>query len=138
MKQAIGAVSILVRNYDEAIAFYTRVLRFEVVEDQPLGGGKRWVLLAPPGSGECRVLLAKAKDEGEERSVGRQAGGRVFLFLHTDDFAGDYREMRQRGVKFHEEPREEKYGTVAVFEDLYGNKWDLLMLRKPDPARGRR
>jgi catechol 2,3-dioxygenase-like lactoylglutathione lyase family enzyme len=89
MKQAIGTVSILVRDYEEAIEFYTRVLRFNVVEDKPLGGGRRWILLAPPGSGECRVLLARAKDEGEAQAIGRQAGGRVFLFLHTDEFARD-------------------------------------------------
>ncbi len=131
MKQAIGAVSILVRDYGEAVDFYTRVLRFEVAEDTPMGGGRRWILLRPPGSAECRVLLAKAKNGDEEQAVGRQAGGRVFLFLHTDDFARDYREMKERGVRFNGEPREEEYGTVAVFEDLYGNKWDLLMPRPP-------
>jgi catechol 2,3-dioxygenase-like lactoylglutathione lyase family enzyme len=131
MKQLIGAVSILVRDYDEAIAFYTGSLEFGVVEDTPLGGGKRWVLLAPPGSCETRILLARAKNDRELSSVGRQAGGRVFLFLHTDDFGRDYREMRRRGVRFREEPREEEYGTVAVFEDLYGNAWDLLMPKAP-------
>jgi catechol 2,3-dioxygenase-like lactoylglutathione lyase family enzyme len=132
MKQAIGAVSLLVRDYDEAIEFYTQRLRFRVVEDVPLGGGRRWVRLAPPGLGGCCLLLAKAKDEGESLAIGRQAGGRVFLFLHTDDFARDHREMTERGVTFNEEPREESYGTVAVFEDLYRNKWDLLMTRRPD------
>jgi catechol 2,3-dioxygenase-like lactoylglutathione lyase family enzyme len=127
MKQAIGGVGVLVRDYDEALAFYAGSLQFRVVEDTPLGGGKRWVLLAPPGSGETRILLAQATSDVERASVGRQAGGRVFLFLHTDDFDRDYREMRHRGVTFLEEPREEAYGTVAVFEDLYGNKWDLLM-----------
>jgi catechol 2,3-dioxygenase-like lactoylglutathione lyase family enzyme len=134
MNQSIGAVTLLVRDYDEAIAFYTRALRFEVVEDAPQGGGRRWVLLAPPGPPGCRLLLAKAKDAGEAQAIGRQAGGRVFLFLHTDDFAGDFRGMRERGVRFHEEPREEAYGTVAVFEDLYGNKWDLIMARAKGPA----
>jgi catechol 2,3-dioxygenase-like lactoylglutathione lyase family enzyme len=129
MNQSIGAVSLLVREYDEAIAFYTQKLRFSVEEDRDMGGGRRWVLLAPPGSTGTRLLLARAKNKGELASVGRQAGGRVFLFLHTDDFEGDHREMLQRGVKFNEEPRHEDYGTVAVFEDLYGNTWDLLMPR---------
>jgi catechol 2,3-dioxygenase-like lactoylglutathione lyase family enzyme len=127
MSQAIGGVSMLVRDYDEAIAFYSGCLQFRVVEDTPLGGGKRWVLLAPPGANEARILLAKAKNKRELAAVGRQAAGRVFMFLHTDDFARDYRDMKRRGVKFNEEPRREAYGTVAVFEDLYGNKWDLLM-----------
>src|ERR1035438_9262863 len=127
MKQAIGGVSILVRDYDEAIAFYTGPLGFDVVEDTDLGGGRRWVILAPPGSHEARILLARAKNEEELLAVGRQAGGRVFLFLHTDNFERDHGEMRRRGVKFNEQPRVEEYGTVAVFEDLYGNKWDLLM-----------
>jgi|ERR1017187_825923 catechol 2,3-dioxygenase-like lactoylglutathione lyase family enzyme len=130
MKQSIGAVTLLVRDYDEAIEFYTRVLHFIVVADVPQGDGRRWVLLVPPGPGGCRMLLAKAKNEGELAAVGRQAGGRVFLFLHTDDFVRDYREMGVRGVRFSEAPREEKYGTVAVFEDLYGNRWDLLMLNQ--------
>ncbi|HMD62327.1 MAG TPA: VOC family protein [Opitutaceae bacterium] len=137
MKQHIGAVSVLVRDYEEALGFYTRALRFGVVADVPLAGGRRWILLSPPGSQGCCVLLAKAKNEEEARAVGRQAGGRVFLFLHTDDLERDHRDMKQRGVKFTEEPRKEEYGTVAVFEDLYGNKWDLLMPGRPgagDPA----
>jgi len=129
VKQSIGAVTLLVRDYDEAISFYTTKLRFELAEDTPIGDGKRWVLLAPPGSKEGRILLAKAKNEEELASVGRQAGGIVFLFLHTDDFGRDYREMRRLGVKFNEQPRHEAYGAVAVFEDLYGNKWDLIMLK---------
>ncbi len=129
MTQAIGGVSVVVRDYDEAIAFYSGSLGFGVVEDTDLGGGKRWVLLAPPGSRGARILLARAKSEEELSAVGRQAGGRVFLFLHTDDFGRDHREMKRRGVRFLEEPREETYGIVAVFEDLYGNKWDLLMPR---------
>jgi catechol 2,3-dioxygenase-like lactoylglutathione lyase family enzyme len=131
MKRAIGAVTLLVQDYDEAIAFYGGSLGFTVVEDASLGGGKRWVLLAPGDSGGARILLAKAKNDEEKAAVGRQAGGRVFLFLHTDDFARDHAEMLRRGVKFCEEPRQEEYGTVAVFEDLYGNKWDLLMPRQP-------
>jgi catechol 2,3-dioxygenase-like lactoylglutathione lyase family enzyme len=135
MRQAIGSVCLLARDYDEAIAFYTGRLEFTVVEDTPLGGGKRWVLLAPPGPGGTRLLVARAQGRKERAAVGRQAGGRVFLFLHTDDFSRDYREMRRRGVRFNEEPREEAYGTVAVFEDLYGNKWDLLMPAAPRPLR---
>jgi catechol 2,3-dioxygenase-like lactoylglutathione lyase family enzyme len=130
MRQSIACVSILVRDYDEAIGFYAGTLRIRVVEDTPLGYGKRWVVLAPPGSGGTRILLARAKNRAERAAVGRQAGGRVFLFLHTDDFWRDYRGMRARGVTFNEEPRGEEYGTVAVFEDLYGNRWDLLMPRK--------
>jgi catechol 2,3-dioxygenase-like lactoylglutathione lyase family enzyme len=130
MNQSIGAVTLLVKDYDEAIEFYTRVLRFIVVADVPQGDGRRWVLLVPPGSGGCRMLLSKAKNEKELAAVGRQAGGRVFLFLHTDDFVRDYKEMMVRGVRFTETPREDKYGTVAVFEDLYGNRWDLLMLKQ--------
>ena len=127
MNQSIGGVSLLVRDYDEAIGFYTTKLRFVLVEDTPLGDGKRWVVLAPPGSSEVRLILARAKSEEELSCVGRQGGGRVFLFLHTDDFGRDYREMRRLGVKFNEQPRHESYGAVAVFEDLYGNKWDLIM-----------
>jgi len=130
MRQSIACVSILVRDYDEAIGFYGGTLRFRVAEDTPLGNGKRWVVLAPPGSGKTRILLARAKNRAERAAVGRQAGGRVFLFLHTDDFWRDYRRMRARGVIFHGEPRGEEYGTVAVFEDLYGNRWDLLMPRR--------
>jgi lactoylglutathione lyase len=129
MRQAIGCVTILVRDYDEALAFYAGKLSFAVAEDTPMAGDRRWVVLAPPGSGGTRILLAKAKNGEELSAVGRQAGGRVFLFLHTDDIARDFAEMRRRGVVFNEEPRTEAYGTVAVFEDLYGNKWDLLMPR---------
>ena len=133
MQQRLGYISLLVRDYDEAIAYYTSVLGFRLVEDTPLAPGKRWVLVAPPGPdaatvGAC-LLLARAKNDAELAAVGRQAGGRVFLFLHTDDFARDHAE-------FLEEPRNENYGTVAVFRDLYGNKWDLLQLRPP-PAGSR-
>jgi catechol 2,3-dioxygenase-like lactoylglutathione lyase family enzyme len=130
MKLAIGAVSLLVHDYDVAIDYYTRVLGFHVVEDTPVGeAGKRWVLVAPPGSVECRLLLAMPTREADVAAIGHQAGNRVFLFLHTDDFWRDYRAFRARGVKFCEEPREEAYGTVAVFADLYGNRWDLLELK---------
>ncbi len=126
MKQRLGAVTLLVRDYDEAIAFYTQRLRFEVAEDVALGEGKRWVLLAPPGQSETSLLLAQAAAPEQAQAVGQQGGGRVFLFLYTDDFGRDYADMRARGVRFLEEPRHEAYGTVAVFEDLYGTKWDLL------------
>jgi catechol 2,3-dioxygenase-like lactoylglutathione lyase family enzyme len=131
MKRTIGALCLLVRDYDEAIAFYTRALGFALVEDTAMGGDRRWVLVEPSGSGGARLLLAKAKNEEERAAVGRQSGGRVFLFLHTDDFARDHAEMSAKGVRFCESPREEAYGTVAVFEDLYGNKWDLLMPKAP-------
>lgn len=126
MRQYIAATSLLVRDYDEAIAFYTEKVGLDLDEDIPLGSGKQWVTLAPPGSTEMRLLLAKAAGAEQLGRVGDQTGGRVFLFLYTDDFWRDYRTMNARGVVFQEEPREEPYGTVAVFEDLYGNRWDLL------------
>ena len=131
MRQSLATVSLVVRNYDEAIAYYTGALGFRLVEDSPRGPGKRWVLVAPPGIGPdgCRLLLAQAKNEAELAAVGHQTGGRVFLFLNTDDFYRDYHAFRARGVEFLETPREEDYGTVAVFRDLYGNKWDLLQLK---------
>ena len=132
MNQKIGYVALLVKDYDEAIAFYTRMLRFNLVEDTDLGEGRRWVLVAPPGSTETCLLLAKASSPRQENWVGDQTGGRVFLFLHTDNFWRDYQEMKSRGVVFIEEPRQEVYGTVVVFEDLYGNQWDLLELTKPE------
>jgi len=129
-RQSIGYVALVVRDYDEAIEYYTHALGFQLVEDTSLGGDKRWVLLAPPGSVESRLLLAKAATPEQIARVGDQTGGRVFLFLHTDDFWRDYRGMIARGVKFREAPRNESYGTVAVFEDLHGNRWDLLQLRR--------
>lgn len=130
MKQTLAHVALLVRDYDEAIAFFTQTLRFRLMEDSDRGGGKRWVLVAPPGAAETALLLARAATPEQEAAVGNQSGGRVFLFLHTDDFQRDYDEMRARGVRFTEEPRHEPYGTVAVFLDLYGNRWDLLQLRE--------
>lgn len=129
MSASVALVSLLVRDYDEAIAFFTGALRFRLVEDSPRPGGRRWVVVAPPGGGGASVLLARAANEEQVRGVGRQAGGRVCLFLETSDFWGDYRAMRDRGVTFEEEPREEGYGIVAVFHDLYGNRWDLLQRR---------
>lgn len=128
MTQRIASVSLVVRDYDEALAFFTNALGFAVAEDTPLGGGKRWVVVAPPGGGTA-LLLAKAATPEQDRYVGNQTGGRVFLFLHTDDLWRDYRAMKSRGVTFTEEPREEAYGTVVVFQDLYGNKWDLVQRR---------
>ena len=126
MPQHLGLVALLVRDYDEAMAFYVGKLGFGVVEDRRLEGDKRWVVLAPPGSREARLLLARAATQAQAARIGDQAGGRVFLFLETDDFWRDYRDYRARDVVFREAPREEAYGTVAVFEDLYGNAWDLL------------
>ena len=130
MGQTLGYVTFVVREYDEAIAFFTQALGFTLVEDTDLGQGKRWVLVAPPGSRGTSLLLGRAVNSDQASHIGNQTGGRVFLFLHTDDFWCDYRAMSQRGVKFLETPREESYGTVAVFQDLYGNKWDLLQLHR--------
>ncbi|HWT32020.1 MAG TPA: VOC family protein [Propylenella sp.] len=129
MPQKIGYVSLLVRDYDEAIKYFTEMLLFDLVQDAPLADGRRWVLVAPPGSNETRILLAKAATPEQAARIGDQTGGRVLLFLHTDDFWRDYDDMKWRGVRFRETPRREDYGTVAVFEDLYGNRWDLLQLR---------
>lgn len=133
MKQSLGHVALVVRDYDEAIAFYTRTLNFQLVEDTRLSEDKRWVLVAPPGSQGTTLLLARAATPEQASRIGNQTGGRVFLFLFTDDFWRDYREMITRSVKFVRAPKEEPYGTVAVFEDLYGNQWDLLE-RKPKIA----
>jgi catechol 2,3-dioxygenase-like lactoylglutathione lyase family enzyme len=122
----IGSVALLVRDYDEAIEWFVRKLGFELLEDRDDGGGKRWVRVGPTRSGGTALLLARAANEAQAACVGAQSGGRVFLFLHTDDFWRDYRDMRASGVVFEEQPREEAYGTVAVFRDLYGNRWDLL------------
>ena len=126
--QTLGHVALVVRDYDEALGFFTRTLNFRVVEDTRLSEDKRWVLIAPPGSQGTTLLLARAATPEQASRIGNQTGGRVFLFLHTDDFWRDYHEMTARNVKFVREPKEEPYGTVAVFEDLYGNKWDLLQL----------
>lgn len=130
MKQSIGNISLVVRDYDEAISYFTHKLKFDLVEDISMGGGKRWVVVAPPGSEGAKLLLAKAATPEQQNSVGNQTGGRVFLFLHTDDFWRDYNEMKLCGIKFLEEPRNEPYGTVVVFEDLYGNKWDFIESKK--------
>ena len=132
MQQSIGLVSLVVLDYDEAIEFFTGKLNFKLDEDIDQGEGKRWVVVSPPGEGGTSLLLARGVGDDQEAAVGWQTGGRVFLFLNTDNFWRDYQSMVAKGVRFHEKPREEPYGIVAVFEDLYGNKWDLLE-RKETP-----
>jgi catechol 2,3-dioxygenase-like lactoylglutathione lyase family enzyme len=130
MSARIAGVALLVRDYDEAIRFFTQALGFELLEDAPAGNGKRWVRVAPAGGRGTALLLARAATPEQERFVGSQGGGRVFLFLETGDFEGDCARMRAAGVRFTEEPRREAYGTVVVFLDLYGNKWDLIAPQK--------
>ncbi|GAA4271079.1 VOC family protein [Aquimarina gracilis] len=129
MQRKIGAITLVVKDYDEAIRFYVEKLGFILVEDTKLDDKKRWVLVTPSGHTETNILLAKADGPEQEKAIGNQTGGRVFLFLHTDDFWRDYTKMKNKEVSFLEEPREEIYGTVVVFEDLYGNTWDLLQLK---------
>ncbi len=124
--QKIVHIALVVEDYDAAIQFYTQKLNFTLIEDTILSDTKRWVLIAPPDSTECRLLLAKAANAEQKSRIGNQTGGRVFLFLHTDDFWQDYKEMIANQIKFVRPPLEESYGTVAVFEDLYGNLWDLI------------
>lgn len=125
MNYVIAQLTLVVNDYDEAIAFYTQTLNFRLTEDTRLSETKRWVVVSPPGGG-CSLLLAKAATEAQASRVGNQTGGRVFLFLHTDDFWRDYESLKQKGVEFTGAPRQETYGTVAVFSDLYGNLWDLI------------
>ena len=127
-RRTLAHVALVVRDYDEAIDFYTRALGFKLVEDTQLSAEKRWVVVTP-SDGSASLLLAKAANDAQLSRVGNQTGGRVFLFLHTDDFERDHRAMTAHGVKFIENPRDEKYGKVAVFEDLYGNRWDLIERR---------
>jgi len=131
MKQNIFQMALVVNDYDEAIRFYTETLDFVLVEDTVLSETKRWVVVAPQGSEGCKLLLAKAANEEQRSRVGNQTGGRVFLFLHTDDFWRDYKTFVDRGVSFVREPSNEPYGTVAVFKDLYGNLWDLIEVKNP-------
>lgn len=132
MKQSIGQISVVVRDYDEAIAFYVKTLGFTLIEDTYIASqDKRWVIVAPPGSTESRLLLARASNDEQASRIGNQTGGRVFLFLFTDDFWRDFRNYQGKGVAFIREPKEEPYGTVAVFQDLYGNQWDLIQPRQP-------
>ena len=128
MNQTLAIISYVVRDYDEAIAFFTNVMQFELFEDTPQDN-KRWVVVRPRGGTGASLLLAKADSPEQIAAVGNQTGGRVFLFLQTDDFQRDYEHMRLHGIEFMEEPRHEVYGTVAVFKDFYGNKWDLLQLK---------
>ena len=125
MKQSLALIAYLVRDYNEAITFFIEKLQFELVEDTP-HADKRWVVVRPRGGSGSSLLLAKAVTPEQEAAIGNQTGGRVFLFLHTDDFWDDYNHMQAHGVQFMEKPRDEKYGFVAIFTDLYGNKWDLL------------
>jgi catechol 2,3-dioxygenase-like lactoylglutathione lyase family enzyme len=126
MSPRIASVALVVRDYDEAIAFYCGTLGFELLEDVDQGAGRRWVQVAPRGGEGTRLLLAEASTPEQASRIGDQTGGRVFLFLHTDDFARDHAAFLAKGVVFREEPRHEIYGTVAVFQDLYGNRWDLI------------
>ena len=126
MQQSIIHISLVVADYDEAIQFYTNKLGFTLVEDTALSETKRWVLVAPPGSNGCQLLLAQAANEEQKSRIGNQTGGRVFLFLQTDDLKRDHADYKSKGVKFVREPEDQPWGTVAVFEDLYGNLWDLI------------
>jgi len=124
--QRLSSLAYLVRDYDEAIEYFTKVLAFRLVEDTILSESKRWVVVAPQGKGGAALVLSKAVTPEQKKTIGNQTAGRVFLFLHTDNFLHDFEQMKSRGVLFREEPRTEPYGTVAVFDDLYGNKWDLV------------
>lgn len=126
MPQQIVHLALVVNDYDEAIQFYTEKLGFQLIEDTPQSETKRWVLVKPPGDSDCSLLLAKGVGEEQRSRIGNQTGGRVFLFLRTDDFWRDYNNYLSKGIQFVREPKKESYGTVAVFEDLYGNRWDLI------------
>lgn len=126
MQQSLALISIVVKDYDEAIAFYTQQLHFTLVEDTVMSPTKRWVVVAPPGSNGCNLLLAKAATEEQSTRIGNQTGGRVFLFLHTDNFERDYHNLLANNITIVRPPQKEPYGTVAVFADLYGNLWDLI------------
>lgn len=130
MTQHLANIALLVGDYDEAIAWYTQVLGFSLLQDNDLGDGRRWVRVAPPGASGSALLLAQAGTEAQRARIGDQVGGRVGFFLHTDDFTRDHAAMTARGVRFAEEPRTESYGTVAVFVDLYGNRWELVELKR--------
>lgn len=130
MKQSIAHMALVVDDYDDAIKFYTEKLGFDLIEDSVQSETKRWVLVTPPGSEECSLLLAKGVGDKQRSRIGNQTGGRVFLFLRTDDFWRDHKAFTERGIKFVRQPKTEDYGTVAVFEDLYGNLWDLVEFSK--------
>ncbi|MBD2757345.1 VOC family protein [Spirosoma validum] len=126
MKQQLAQIALVVRDYDEAIEFYTKKLHFDLIEDTPMSESKRWVVVAPAGSDGCRLLLAKAVTGEQKSRVGNQTGGRVFLFLYTDNFDRDYQNLLEHNITIVRRPSVEPYGTVAVFEDLYGNLWDMI------------
>ena len=130
MTQSLATIAILVADYDEAIRFYRDQVGFSLTEDKDMGGGKRWVVITPPSNRGARLLLARAEGDEQRAAVGKQGGGRVMFFLETDDFARDHQQMTARGVRFLGEPRHEAYGSVAVFADLYGNKWDLIQPKR--------
>ena len=130
MNQHIAHISLLVADYDEAIKFYTQKLNFTLIEDTPISEDKRWVLVAPSGSRECCLLLAKASSDEQKKYIGNQTGGRVFLFLYSDNFERDYQNLIQENIRIVREPKQESYGKVAVFADLYGNLWDLIEPKK--------
>lgn len=130
MNQHIAHIALVVKDYDEAINFYCNQLGFELIEDTVMSATKRWVMVKPKGEGSCSLLLAKAAGEEQESRIGNQTGGRVFLFLYTDDFWRDYKNYSSKEIAFVREPKEEDYGTVAVFKDLYGNLWDLIETKK--------
>ena len=132
MKQHLAHIAILVDDYDRAIAFYTKKLHFELIEDTKMSEEKRWVLVRPKGAKECSLLLAKGVNDVQKSRIGNQTGGRVFLFLHTDDFQRDYQNLLKNQIKIVREPSVEEYGTVAVFEDIYGNLWDLIESKKSE------
>jgi catechol 2,3-dioxygenase-like lactoylglutathione lyase family enzyme len=134
MPQELAHVAVVVRDYDEAIVFYTGVLGFRLIEDTDMGEGKRWVLIAPAGSKGTNILLARAATPEQATRIGNQTGGRVFLFLYTDDFWRDYRSLQSQRVEFVRDPKDEPYGTVAVFKDLYGNLWDLIQPKRSAPV----
>lgn len=132
MPQNIAQIALVVRDYDEALQYYTLILNFELIEDTTLSDAKRWVVVQPKGSNNgCKLLLAKAASPIQEQAIGNQTGGRVFLFLHTDDFDRDYQNYTSKGVVFVRPPDTESYGEVAVFQDLYGNLWDLIQPQTP-------
>ncbi len=132
MLQTLAQIALVVDDYDDAIRFYVDKLNFVLVEDTPLSEMKRWVRIAPPGSSGCQLLLAKAADDEQRSRIGNQTGGRVFLFLNTDDFWRDFNQMTQKGIRFVRKPANQPYGIVAVFADLYGNLWDLIGPQRPE------
>ena len=132
MKQNLTHIALVIDDYDKAIEFYTQKLHFKLIQDTVLSETKRWVLVRPNGSNECSLLLAKASNEDQKSRIGNQTGGRVFLFLQTDDFKRDYQNLLDNNIKIVKEPSNEDHGTVAVFEDLYGNRWDLIESKKTD------